>query len=321
LRVTAHAPTRAFPLQRLFIAALLAGWAGTALAAGSAREPSYSSPAQAFDALLAAVRSDRPEAIRHVLGPGSGKLVNSGDPVADKTDRAKFVAAFTARHKIERAGKDRAVLYIGADEWPFPIPLRATGAAWHFDARAGAQEILDRRIGRNELSAIKTCLAFVDAERDYASIDRDGGGIPEYASRFVSHRGRKDGLYWAAAAGTPQSPLGPLMAEAQAEGYGGRHAPYHGYYFKILLRQGPHAADGAREYIVNGHMIGGFALVAYPAKWGDSGVMSFMVNQDGIVYQTNLGRATAQIAPAISRYDPDADWKAVPAATGAGTTP
>lgn len=282
------------------------------MAAGSA-SASFATPDQAVDALVAAVRSDEPAAIKRVLGPGSGKLVDSGDPVADRSDRVAFAAAFDQHHDIVRQGADIAVLHVGTDDWPFPVELRAHAGTWRFDTRAGAQEILNRRIGRNETSAIGTCLAFVDAERDYASVDRSGSGVIEYAQKFVSSPGKMDGLYWPVAAGAQESPLGPLMAAAEAQGYGGRHAPYHGYLYKILKRQGAHASDGARDYVVKGHMIGGFALIAYPAKWGDSGVMTFMVNQDGIVYERNLGRDTARLAPRISSYDPDASWKAAQA--------
>jgi hypothetical protein len=306
------APSAARRVSRL-AAVFLAAWAGPAMAAGAGgASAGFATPDQAVDALIAAVRSDKPAAIERVLGPGSGKLVDSGDHVADRSDRAKFAAAFDQHHDIERRGGDVAVLHIGSDEWPFPVALHAHTGTWHFDARAGAQEILDRRIGRNETSAMTACLAFVDAERDYASADRTGSLAPQYAQKFVSSPGKTDGLYWPAAAGVAQSPLGPLMAAAQAEGYGGRHEPYHGYYYKILTGQGPHAPDGARDYVVKGRMIGGFALIAWPAKWGDSGVMTFMVNQDGIVYEKSLGRDTARRAPEISRYDPDASWKAAP---------
>ncbi len=242
-------------------------------------------------------------AIEAVLGPGSHRLVQSGDAVADKQGRASFTAAYAAKHAIEPHGEE-AILVIGADDFPFPIPLRRHSATWSFDVKAGAQEIIDRRIGRDELNAIDVCRAIVDAERDYAS------EFAEYAPKFVSDPGKKNGLYWPAAQG-PESPLGPLVTSARAQGYNGHHEPYHGYFYKLLLAQGPHAADGARDYVVQGHMIGGFAVVAYPANWGNTGVMSFMVNQDGTVLERNLGRGTDAIAAALTRYDPDADWKAV----------
>jgi hypothetical protein len=177
--------------------------------------------------------------------------------------------------------------------------------------RAGAQEILDRRIGRDELDAIEVCRAIVEAQRDYASEDRTGDGVAEYAQKFVSDPGKKNGLYWPTSAGGEQSPLGSLVTSARAQGYHGHHVPYHGYYYKLLLRQGSHAPGGARDYIVRGHMIGGFAVVAYPAKWGDSGVMTFIVDQDGTVYEKSLGRGTDKVAAAMTRYDPDPSWKPV----------
>jgi len=306
-------PSLASRLWHIAAVAIVFLWATAAVAAAAG----YASPEQAVNALVAAVRGGQPDAIEGVLGPGSRKLVQSGDPVADQHGRDDFVAAFTQHHAIETQSADRAVLQIGANDWPFPIPLRREGDVWRFDVRAGADEILDRRIGRNELNAINTCLAVVDAERDYASEDPMSRGIAVYARRFVSHAGKKDGLFWPASPGEPQSPLGPLMAEAQAEGYRGRHAPYHGYYYKILVRQGPHASGGARDYVVKGEMIGGFALVAYPAKWGNSGVMTFMVNQEGIVYEKNLGRTTARIASRLTRFDPDKSWRVAPVSAGA----
>jgi Protein of unknown function (DUF2950) len=281
----------------LFSAALV-------LASGACVEAaSYASPEAASAALAAAVAKNDVGAIESALGPGSHRLVQSGDAVADKAGRAAFTAAYQAKHAIAPKG-GAAILVIGADDFPFPIPLRRHGDTWSFDVKAGAQEIIDRRIGRDELNAIDVCRAIVDAERDYA------GEFAEYAQKFVSDPGKKNGLYWPAAQG-PESPLGPLVTSARAQGYNGRHEPYHGYFYKLLLAQGPHAADGARDYVVGGRMIGGFAVVAYPANWGNTGVMSFMVNQDGTVLERNLGRGTGAIAAALTRYDPDPDWKAV----------
>lgn len=290
------------------LAAALSLWfGGAALAAAGA--PPFGSAEQAVDALIAAVRTDNAAAIERVLGPGSGKLVRSGDPVSDKTDRANFIAAYDAKHSLVPHGNEDALL-VGAADIPFPIPLRHAAGGWRFDPRAGAERILERRIGRNELDAIETCRAIVDAERDYASVDRAGIGSAQYAQKFMSSPGKTDGLYWPVAAGAKPSPLGPLVAEARAQGYGGRHAPYHGYFYKLLLRQGPHAPGGARDYVVKGRMIGGFAVVAYPAKWNDSGVMTFIVDQDGIVLERNLGPDTARVAAHMTRYDPDPAWKA-----------
>jgi hypothetical protein len=284
-----------------------------AAAASGAQAKAFPSPDAAIDALVAAVRSDQPGSIEAVLGPDSAALVQSGDPVADKTDRAAFAKVFDTKHQINRNGAI-ATLVVGDEGRAFPIPLREVEGRWLFDLSAARRDILNRRVGRNELSAIEVCRAIVDAERDYASADRTGGGFAEYAQKFMSDAGKKNGLYWQSAAGEPESPLGPLVATARAEGYQGRHEPYHGYFYKILLRQGSHTPGGAQDYVVRGHMIGGFAIVAYPAKWGDSGVMTFVVDRSGVVMQRNLGRDTARVAQAMTRYDPDVGWNPVEAA-------
>ncbi len=252
-----------------------------------------------------------------IFGSGGGKLVRSGDPVADRNGRARFAAAYGEMHKIDPEGADKAVLLIGKEEWPFPIPLVKAGDGWRFDTKAGREEILNRRIGRNELNAIEVCRAFVEAEREYKAGDPLGDGTHDYAQHFISRADRHDGLYWEVAAGEKPSPMGPLVANARAQGYGarktkGKPAPYHGYYYKILTRQGPHAPGGAQDYVVGGHMVGGFALVAFPATYGASGIMTFLVNQQGVVYQRNLGRNGAPAARAITEYDPDEGWKPVP---------
>ncbi len=288
-----------------------------ATGAGHAAPPrNFASPEAAAAALAAAAHADNPRALVAILGSSSKKIVYSGDRVADKNGRAHFAAAYDALHKIEPAGADKATLVLGEEGWPFPIPLVKRGKSWHFDTKAGAQEILDRRIGRNELNAIQVCRAYVDAQREYATADHDNDHMREYAQHFLSRPGKHDGLYWPTAPGTPESPMGLLVADARAQGYGPRPKgekphrpqPYHGYFYRILTRQGPHAPGGAMDYVVQGHMIGGFALVAYPAKWGDSGIMTFIVNQDGTVYQKNLGPRTAALARAITEYDPDTSW-------------
>lgn len=278
---------------------------------------SFNNPEQAVQTLVKAVRADQPQQILKLLGPEGERLVFSGDPVADKLGREKFVTAYDKASRIEQQNADQAVLVIGKKQWPFPIPIVKTGTSWHFDTRAGVEEILDRRIGRNELSAIEVCLAYVDAQREYASQDRDSDGMLEYAQHFMSSPEKHDGLYWPIADGKPQSPMGPLIAAAQAEGYTpGKnpqqalvHSPYHGYFYRILKRQGAHATDGARDYMAEGSMIGGFALVAFPASYGDSGIMTFIVNQDGVVYQKNLGPDTETITRQMTEYDPDSSWE------------
>lgn len=215
---------------------------------------------------------------------------------------------------MEGVGTDKTVLYVGKEDWPFPIPLVKKQGSWRFDTNEGRQELLARRIGRNELSVIQVCLTYVDAQREYALKDRDGDGLLAYAQKFASSPGKKDGLYWEAKEGDEQSPLGPLFAAAQKLGYtakkpAGKPLPYHGYYYRILKAQGKNAPGGAYDYVVKGKMIGGFALVAYPAQYGSSGIMTFIVNHEGVVYQKNLGQDTEKTAQAMKLFDPDRTWK------------
>jgi hypothetical protein len=277
-----------------------------------AHQRSFATPEEAVQLLVAAIRTDDTKRIHQVLGSGSGKLIRSGDPVADDQARDRFVAAFEQQWKIEPQGKDKATLIVGEKEWPFPFPLVKSHGQWRFDARFGAREILDRRIGRNELAAIQVCLAYVDAQREYALNDGNGNGVRDYAMKLESTPGMRDGLYWPTSEGEPPSPLGALIAKAKAEGYGSATGePYHGYLYKILTGQGKDAPGGAYDYIVKDQMIGGFALVAYPARWGASGVMTFIVNHDGAVYQANLGRETSATALKMARFNPDATWSKV----------
>ena len=264
-------------------------------------------------ALVDALRAEKQDALQTVLGPGSEKLLSSGDKYSDAAERQKFLAAYNEQHKLVPTQPDHMILQIGKDDWPFPIPLVQQDGKWRFDTAAGRAEILYRRIGRNELNAIQACLAFVDAQQDYAEKERAGGGNAAYAQRIVSRPGKKDGLYWPAKAGEEQSPLGELAARASAEGYrgGAQRTPYHGYYYKVLTRQGPNAAGGELDYIVRGNMIGGFALVAYPAEYGNSGVMTFVVNHQGTVFEKDLGVDTARIAGGMTAFDPDASWRKV----------
>jgi Protein of unknown function (DUF2950) len=296
---------------------IFAGIAATILSlshAASAQQ-SFATPEQAADALIAANRSDNTAQLQQILGPDGESLINSGDPVADTAARARFVAAYQTAHRLERDGADRVVLVVGERNWPLPLPMVRQGSAWHFDTEAGRQQILDRRIGRNELDVIAVCRAYVEAQREFARGRRLAGGQAEYAQHFRSTPGKHDGLYWPVGAGEPPSPLGPLVAEARAEGYA-PHAPdaaprpYHGYYYRIITRQGPHAPGGARNYVVGGRMTGGFALLAFPARYGDSGIMTFIVNEAGVVFEKNLGPATASLAENINEYDPDDGWTA-----------
>jgi hypothetical protein len=296
-----------------------AWWCAPAIGASatSASAPgaeSFANPEQAVAALVAAARSNDAAELVRILGPAGRELVSSGDDIADKEARARFVARDAEKRQILRDGANRATLVTGADEWPFPIPLERDGGLWHFDSAAGVQEILNRRIGRNELNAMEVCRNYVLAQRDYAA-DLKLENLPaEYAQQFVSSPGSHDGLYWPAGPGERLSPIGPQMAHARAEGYGkpqsgGQREPYHGYYYRILTRQGPSAPGGARDYVSGGHMTGGFALIASPAKYGNSGVMTFIVNQAGIVFQKDLGPDTAAVAGAITDFDPDRTWK------------
>ncbi|MFZ0105525.1 MAG: DUF2950 domain-containing protein [Thiobacillus sp.] len=268
----------------------------------------------AVKALYEVFKSQDVRAIYRVLGPGSAELIYTGDPVADEQMRERVLAAYDESVKIELDGVDRATLLMGAHDFPFPFPLKRVASGWKFDATAGAEEILNRRIGENEFSVIRACLAYGDAQREYATADRDGDGVLEYAQHFESSEGKRDGLYWPATAGEEPSPLGPLYARAQSEGYElGKPGPtpFHGYYYRILKSQGAHAPGGAYDYLVRDDMIGGFALVAYPSKWGASGVMSFMCSHDGIVYQQNLGPDSAAIAAQMTRFEPDEGWERV----------
>ena len=274
-------------------------------------QQAYPSPEDAAAALAAAVKTGTKRAILTVLGSRAGDIVESGDDVADAGTRQRFLAAYDTQHSIRAEGNRKAALILGADDFAFPIPLVNNKSGWEFDAAAGRIEILYRRIGRNELDAIQTSLAFVDAQNEYAEKDRTGDGVGVYAQRVVSSPGKKDGLFWRD--DRDPSPLGELAAQASAEGYraGEQAAPYHGYYFRILKGQGPDAPGGAFYYVVKGKMIGGFALIAYPAEYGNSGVMTFMVNHAGTVYQKDLGRRTEIIAKRINLFDPDQTWKKV----------
>jgi DUF2950 family protein len=291
--------------------AALIGAAVTLAAIPAARaQQTFKTAEAAADALAAAARnSDRKQVIA-VLGPGSADLVSSGDAVQDEETRKAFVTAFDAAHSIRREDGKAATLVIGQDDFPFPIPLVEKDGSWSFDTKAGREEILARRIGRNELAVMQVALAFYDAENDYADITPKVDGLSVYAQRVVSRPGNKDGLYWPSAEGEPESPIGEAVADATQRGYKvGSGEPYHGYRFKILTRQGPAAPGGALNYIVNGNMVGGFALVAWPAEYGNSGIATFMINHRGELYEKDLGPDTAKIAGAMTSYNPDHTWK------------
>jgi hypothetical protein len=315
---SSHRLVRSTPTRRLTIAVavtLLIGLAGSRDAvAASPRQRSFASPGEAVQALVEAVRAGDVDALASILGPEGRPLISSGDAVADKQGRKRFVRAYEQSNTLQRPTETKAVLVIGKDEWPLPIPVVKEGDAWRFDTAVGKEEILNRRIGRNELSAMQVCLAYVDAQREYARVARESDGLLTYAMKFRSDKGKKNGLYWRIKEGEALSPLGVLVANARAEGYsrktlGGKPSPYHGYLYRILTAQGPDAPGGAYDYVVNGKMIGGFALVAYPAQFGVSGVMTFIVNHEGVVYQKDLGRDTETIARTMETYNPDHTWK------------
>lgn len=293
------------------IAVLLA--AGAFAQTKTAAIKAFASPEDAISALVDAAKAKDANVFVGIFGPALKQWIVSGDRVEDENRLDRFVAAYQQKRMISRQGEDKALLAIGNDDFPFPFPIVKTGAGWVFDAEAGKQEMLNRRIGENELETIEVMKAIVDAQRDYAALARKVTGATQYAQRFMSSAGKKNGLYWPQKAGEPESPLGPLVAEAQREGYepaqGGQPTPYHGYYYKMLTAQGPQARGGAYEYVVNGKMIGGFAVLAYPARYGISGFKSFVVNHDGVVYEADLGPNTSASAPVKRAFNPDERWK------------
>jgi Protein of unknown function (DUF2950) len=277
--------------------------------AAAAQQKSFSSAEEAVKAAIAAAKKGDDKELAVIFGPGSKELLHSGDPVADKQRRADFLKAYDERNRLVTEGEN-TVLVVGKTDWPLPIPLGKKGDGWVFDAAKGKEEVLNRRIGQNELNAIQVALAYVDAQREYALKDRDSDRLLEYAQSFRSESGKKNGLYWPVKSGEEQSPLGPFAARAVKAGYraADKPVPFHGYYYRILTAQGKAAVGGAYSYIVKGSMIGGFALVAYPAEYGNSGVMTFIVNHDGKVFEKDLGKNTATVAAAMKEYNPDKTW-------------
>lgn len=289
--------------------------ANNALAA-KAKPAQFSSPEEAVAALVSALQENDENKLLTIFGPEGEQLISSGDEVADESGREHFLKMYTEKNLLLHESDKRVVLQVGNEDWPLPIPIVKEGKSWRFDIKEGKEELLNRRIGKNELSAIQVCLAYVEAQREYSEKDANGDGTMDYAMKLMSEEGKKDGLYWETQEGEEPSPLGPLMAKARNEGYSDKQSnedptPYYGYFYKILTAQGPHAPDGACDYVVQGKMIGGFALVAYPAQYGSSGVMTFIVNHDGIVYQKDLGPKTDSLAGAMEKFDPDKTWKKV----------
>lgn len=273
----------------------------------------FPSAMAASEALIAALQADDQQSLMKVLGPGSKEVISSGDETEDKNNRADLVMKYHEMHRLVTEPDGTTTLYIGAENWPSPIPLMHAAGGWYFDTAAGKKEILYRRIGKNELNAIQVCRELVDAEKEYNAKAHDGDSSNQYAQKFFSDPDKHNGLYWTVASGDEQSPIGPLVASAEAEGYS-RDAsretqPFMGYYFRVLKAQGASAPGGARSYLVDGKMTRGFAFVVYPAEYRSSGVMTFIVSQDGIVYEKDLGVKTAEIAKALTKYDRDATWR------------
>jgi hypothetical protein len=286
-----------------------------ALAGCSPSKPhDYETPEAAVQALIEATKSNDTGALLKVLGEDAKGLIDSGDAVADKNARERFVERYEVAHSLDTSVPDSVTLEVGEDKWPFPIPVVKENGGWHFDSKTGAEELVNRRVGSNELATIQSSLAYVDAQREYYSRNEDKSPLLHYANKLISSDGKRDGLYWPTTGDEPPSPLGEGFAKARAEGYlkDGKTqpgAPYHGYIYRTLRRQGASAPGGAYQYEVNGELLGGFALIAFPAEYGNSGVMTFMVNHDGVVYSKDLGAETPKLAMAIEEFNPDAEWK------------
>jgi len=296
-------------LVLLCAAAALTGFSPAAVLAQDTGQKTFPSARLAAEALVVANRDNNLAALGQILGPDAASLISSGDETQDKNDRAYFVSLYETHHRFIRTAPGTLKLVVGKDEWPLPIPLVKSEGVWKFDSVAGAKELLYQRIGANELAAMKVVRAIHQAQLDYAETGHDGNPPGAYAQRFRSKPGTQDGLYWPVAEDQPPSPAGPLLADAESDSYErGKGQPFYGYYFRILKAQGPHAKSGAKDYIVDGQMTGGFAVLAYPVEYGASGVMSFMISKRGTLYQSDLGSSTTETAQAIKTFDPDSAW-------------
>ena len=293
----------AFALAAITVTALIA-------CAKKSDHASFVSAEQAVSALIEAGRAGDAGRLKEIFGPGSDAILSSGDEVADKAARANF-QQYDAKHALVPDGEDKVTLQVGMDDWPFPVPVVRRDDAWYFDGAEGADEIVYRRIGRNELGAIAVCRGYVEAQHEYAASDHDGEGAGIYAHKLVSDPGTQNGLYWEAVEGEAASPVGLFVATAAAEGYRSGGAAYHGYRYRSLFRQTDNANGGALEYFDKGVLKNGFALIAWPAEYGASGVMTFIVNHDGVVFQKDLGENTEAAVAAIDAYDPDSTWVAL----------
>jgi hypothetical protein len=296
-------------------AVMLSGYIvpGAAFGQGQVKpQKGFTTAEKAAKSLAEAYKSADREALVEILGPKSHRLVSSGDPVLDRIERDWFICLYEEGHEILPESERRAVLQLGKDEQPYPIPIVKRGGMWRFDPSEGHEELLSRRMGKNELSALNVVVAYVDAQKEYHGKDQDGDGVLEYAQRWLSTQGNRDGLYWKGQPGETERPIVKLAELTRKEGYPldspAGPSPYRGYYYKILKAQGPHAPGGAIDYLVNGKMVAGFALVAYPARYNVSGIMPFIVNQDRVVYQKDLGSKTMQIGQSMTLFDPDRSW-------------
>jgi hypothetical protein len=305
-------------LTHRLVLGLALALATPAFAAGADTARTFATPDEAATSLGAAAKASDREALRSLFGPAVADVQNP-DQVQAENELGAFATAFNEGHRLVPDGEGKQFLEVGSNHWPFPIPIVRRDGRWFFDTVAGKEELLNRRIGRNELEVLEVVRAYVDAQREYASRDRDGDEVLEFAQRLMSHAGTRDGLYWPLELDGETSPLGPLVADAQGEGYSlhtrngdAGPRPFHGYYFKILTRQGKSAPGGDHDYIINGNMIAGFALVAWPVEYRESGVMTFIVNQQGRVYQRDLGRNTSRIAGRMKAYNPDSGWSISP---------
>jgi hypothetical protein len=305
--------TRGEALARGILCALLLFTAPASAQPGVPTQRLFPSPEAGAAALVEALKADDESALRGIIGRRGVDLIGLREPAAGEKPHERFLTAYAESNKIALQSDSKAVLEVGKDAWPFPIPLVKVADGWRFDTSLGEREVLARRIGRNELAAIQVCLAIADAEREYAASVRDKDSVLKYTPRFVSTSGKHDGLYWESIGSEPLSPLGPFVAAAGVGPATGRtalqHGPYHGYFYRILTRQGKNAKGGAYAYVVRGKMIGGFAILAYPARYGSTGVKAFMVSQDGEVFEKDLGQNTREIAEKIQAFDPDSSWK------------
>lgn len=299
--------------MRLLAMLLLMAIAIPAAWTQSRHQATFATPTDAVQALIAALQSGNKQAMLEVLGAKAESAVDSGDPVQDKNARERFLQSYAIAHAFDLSVKDKLILVVGSDNWPLPFPLIKRGERWLFDGDGGSEEIVNRRVGSNELATIQSCLAAVDAEREYYMSNPQNDPLFHYAQKLMSSPGKKDGLYWPTDNGESPSPLGEAFARARGEGYlknaTPRAEPFHGYMYRLLTRQGSHAEGGAYDYLIGDKMLGGFALLAFPAEYGSSGVMTFIVSHDGVVFSKDLGSQTARIAMTTNVFDPDTSWK------------